>query len=270
MAAPTFENIQLDIDNHIATITMNRPQALNALNEATLQELKQAVEYISSCAPAKGGDADVRVVILTGSGSKAFIAGADIKEMAAKSTGEAIAFAKLGQGVTEAIEKLPQPVIAAVNGFALGGGCEFAIACDFILGSENAVLGQPEVSLGITPGFGGCVRLAKFVGLPRARELIYTGRKVKAQEALAMGLLLEVVPLENLLPRAQEVARAIIAQSPLAVATCKSVINASQHVSTAQGLANEASAFGNLFDSHDQKEGMTAFVEKRKPEFKGE
>ncbi|MGZ3706543.1 MAG: enoyl-CoA hydratase/isomerase family protein, partial [Bdellovibrionota bacterium] len=175
-----------------------------------------------------------------------------------------------GQSVTRAIELLPQPVIAAVNGFALGGGCEFALACDFILASENAVFGQPEVALGIIPGFGGSVRLARFVGQPRARELIYTGRKIKADEACRIGLANQVVPLTQLLARAREIAQEMRKNSPMAVARSKRLMNHIYTMPIDQALREEALLFGAIFGSFDQREGMGAFAEKRKPNFRGE
>lgn len=270
MAIPSFTNLQLEIDANIAVLSVHRPQALNALNEATLRELKQAFDYIEGCVPNGANPERVDVVVFTGSGEKAFIAGADILEMKDKDPKAGEAFARLGQSVTYQMEHLTQPVIAAVNGYALGGGCEFAIACDFILASPNAVFGQPEVQLGIMPGFGGCVRLAKFVGVPRAKELIYTGRKFSAEEAKVMGLVQEVVESSKLLARAKEIALAITKVSPLAVGRSKRTINHVQHQAMDAALGEEALVFGSLFGSHDQREGMNAFAEKRKPEFRGE
>lgn len=274
MSAPVFENLLLDVSDGVATISFNRPKALNALNEATLKELRAAVLWVEHHAAGReGADAGgprVDVVILTGTGEKSFVAGADILEMKDKGFEEGEAFARLGQSVTRAIELLPQPVIAAVNGFALGGGCEFAIACDFILASENAVFGQPEVALGIIPGFGGSVRLARFVGQPRARELIYSGRKIKADEAKRIGLANEVTPLASLLPRAREIAQEIRKNSPMAVARSKRLMNHIYTMPIDQGLREEALMFGAIFGSYDQREGMGAFAEKRKANFKGE
>ena len=274
MSLPTFENLLLEISEGVATVSFHRPKALNALNEATLKELRSAVNWIEHHAAGREGadvgDHRVDVVILTGSGEKSFVAGADILEMKDKSYEDGEAFARLGQGVTRAIELLPQPVIAAVNGFALGGGCEFALACDFILASENALFGQPEVALGIIPGFGGSVRLARFVGQPRARELIYTGRKIKAEEALRIGLVNQVLPLAQLLPRARELAQEIRKNSPMAVARSKRLMNHIYTMPIDQALREEALLFGATFGSFDQREGMTAFAEKRKPLFKGE
>lgn len=274
MSIPKFENLLLEVSGGIATVSFNRPKALNALNEATLKELRSALVWIEHHAAGREG-ADVSgervdVVILTGTGEKSFVAGADILEMKDKGFEEGELFARLGQGVTRAIELLPQPVIAAVNGFALGGGCEFALACDFIIASENAVFGQPEVALGIIPGFGGSVRLARFVGQPRARELIYTGRKIKADEALRIGLANAVVPLPGLLAKAKEIAAEIQKNSPMAVSRSKRLMNHIYTMPIDQALREEALMFGGIFGSYDQREGMTAFAEKRKATFKGE
>lgn len=269
MSKPTFENLELDTANRIAILKVNRPNALNALNEATLRELKSAFAYIETCAPGSNGPEVIAAVIFTGAGDKAFIAGADIKEMKDRDSLSGEEFARLGQNVTYSMEQIPQPIIAAVNGFALGGGCEFAMACDFILASENAVFGQPEVLLGVIPGFGGCYRLPKYVGLAMARELIFSGRKVKAAEAKEIGLAVEVVPQTELLTRATVIATSIMKNSPLAVARSKQAINQIHHLAADAGLRAEASFFGGLFGSHDQREGMSAFVEKRAAEFTG-
>ncbi|NUM88837.1 MAG: enoyl-CoA hydratase/isomerase family protein [Bdellovibrionales bacterium] len=267
---PSFENLLFDVKDGVAVVSFHRPQALNALNEATLKELRAAILWIEHHAAGREGSPTVDAVILTGSGEKSFVAGADILEMKGKSPQEGEDFARVGQAVTRALELLPQPVIAAVNGFALGGGCEFAMACDFTLASENAVFGQPEVALGIIPGFGGTVRLARYVGLARARELILTGRKIKADEALRIGLVNEVVPQARLLERAHAVAQEIRRNSPLAVARAKKLMNQVESLSVDAGLREEALQFSGLFGSHDQREGMGAFSEKRKPAFKGE
>lgn len=267
---PSFENLSLKINDGVAILAVNRPKALNALNEATLREMRKAFTFLEHCASGREADIKVDVVIFTGEGEKSFIAGADILEMKDKSPAQGEEFARLGQGVTRAMETLPQPIIAAVNGFALGGGCEFAISCDFILASENAIFGQPEVALGIIPGFGGTLRLARFVGMPRARELIYTGRKIKADEAKRIGLANEVVPLAQLMTRAQEIAQEIRKNSPLAVARSKKLMNHVYNLSWDEGLREEALCFASIFGSHDQREGMSAFAEKRKPLFRGE
>lgn len=274
MSAPKFENLLLEVKEGVATVSFNRPKALNALNGATLKELRAALVWIEHHAAGREGSAadgkQIDVVILTGAGEKSFVAGADILEMKDKSHEEGESFARMGQGVTRALELLPQPVIAAVNGFALGGGCEFAISCDFILASETAVFGQPEVALGIIPGFGGSVRLARFVGMPRARELIYTGRKIKAPEALRIGLANEVVPAAELMARAHAIAQEIRKNSPMAVAKSKKLMNQIYTMPTDAALREEALMFGGIFGSYDQREGMGAFAEKRKANFKGE
>lgn len=269
---PKFENLLVESKDGVATISFNRPKALNALNEATLHELRSALILMENHSAGREGalQEQIDVVILTGTGEKSFVAGADILEMKDKSHEAGEEFARLGQAVTRAIELLPQPVIAAVNGFALGGGCEFAIACDFILASENAVFGQPEVCLGIIPGFGGSVRLARFVGQPRARELIYSGRKIKADEALRIGLANQVLPLAQLLPRAQEIAQEMRKNSPMAIARSKKLMNHIYTMPIDAALREEALLFGSIFGSYDQREGMSAFAEKRKPSFKGE
>lgn len=274
MAAPQFENILLEVKEGIATVSFNRPKALNALNEATLKDLRAALVWVEHHAAGREGASAtgevIDVVILTGAGEKSFVAGADILEMKDKSHEEGERFARFGQGVTRALELLPQPVIAAVNGFALGGGCEFALACDFILASETAVFGQPEVALGIIPGFGGSIRLARAVGLPRARELIYTGRKIKAPEALRIGLVNEVVPAAELAARARTVAEEIRRNSPMAVGKSKKLMNQIYTLPIDGALREEALLFGGIFGSYDQREGMSAFAEKRKAAFKGE
>ncbi len=274
MGLPDLSNLLLEVANGVATLSFHRPKSLNALNEATLKELRSALLWIEHHAAGREGVSSggplVDVLILTGSGEKSFVAGADILEMKDKDFEAGESFARLGQMVTRAIELLPQPVIAAVNGFALGGGCEFALSCDFILAAENALFGQPEVALGIIPGFGGSVRLARFVGLPRARELIYTGRKIKADEAKRIGLANEVVPLAKLLPRAIEIAQEIRRNSPMAVARSKRLMNHIYTMPIDQALREEALIFGAIFGSYDQREGMNAFAEKRKPAFRGE
>lgn len=247
----------------IRWIKISRPQALNALNSETLVALKTALVEAAS-------DPGVRVVILTGEGEKAFIAGADIVEMNGKSASESVHFAQLGHEVTKLLELMPKPTIAAVNGFALGGGTEMAIACDFILCSDRAVFGQPEVGLGIIPGFGATIRLSKFVGLPLAKELIFSGRRVKADEALRIGLTNAVFPAAEFREKVSALAQSISANSLSAVSRAKALMNEfSESTGLNSKLDAEAQAFGGLFGSSDQREGMTAFVEKRKPRFEG-
>lgn len=260
----TFEN--LIIERHepgICVLKIARPKALNALNSATLYELKAALT-------AEAANEKTRVLILTGDGDKAFIAGADIAEMKDKTVGDAVVFAQVGHEVTKHLELMPKPTIAVVNGYALGGGTEMAISCDFILASDNAVFGQPEVGLGIIPGFGATIRLAKFVGLPRAKELIFSGKRIKADEAKAIGLVNHVFPAPSLMKEALDIARAISLHSFSAVSKAKSLMNEfSESVGLNQKLDAEAYAFGRLFGYNDQREGMSAFVEKRKPRFEG-
>lgn len=260
----TFKNLILEaVDPGIKIIKISRPKALNALNSEVLTELK-AVLTTEADNPA------TRVVILTGDGDKAFIAGADITEMKSKTPGEGVHFAQLGHEVTRLLELMPKPTIAAVNGFALGGGTEMAIACDFILASDNAVFGQPEVGLGVIPGFGGTVRLSRFVGVPRAKELIYSGRRVSAQEAFQIGLANHIFPAAEFMPKVIELAKSISIQSQGAVTRSKQLMNEfSETIGLSFKLDAEAQAFGRVFGTEDQREGMAAFVEKRKPKFKG-
>lgn len=258
----TLNNIIFEKAEHnIRIVKISRPAALNALNRETLKELHEAFLSLEE-------DRKARVIILTGDGEKAFIAGADVREMASFTREEAIAFVQLGQGLTRIIETLSKPVIAAVNGFALGGGTELALSCDFILASENAVFGQPEVGLGILPGFGATVRLARSIGLNRAREWIFTGRKIKALEAFEAGLVSAVYPTVEFTARYLEFALKIAHHSPLALRECKRVTgDVLEALGMESRLAIEASAFSNIFGSFDQVEGMTAFIEKRKPIF---
>jgi enoyl-CoA hydratase len=259
-----YKNIVLETaDPGVRIFKISRPKALNALNTETLHEMKDALA-------AESKDPATRVLVLTGDGDKAFIAGADIVEMKDKTSSEGVSFAQLGHEVTKLLELMPKPTIAAVNGFALGGGTEMALACDFILASDKAVFGQPEVALGIIPGFGATIRLAKFVGLPRAKELIFSGRRIKADEARAIGLVNQVYPADGFMDQVLEVARAISQQSHSAVARSKQLLNEfSETNGLNMKLDAEAQAFGRLFGSSDQREGMSAFVDKRKPKFQG-
>lgn len=260
----TFKNIAIEsAEPGIRIVRIMRAKALNSLNTETLHEMKSALTQVAS-------DPKARVVILTGEGDKAFIAGADIMEMKDKTGGQGVRFAQLGHEVSKLLELMNKPTIAAVNGYALGGGTEMAIACDFIVASERAVFGQPEVTLGIIPGFGATLRLAKFVGLPRAKELIYSGRRVKADEAKSIGLVNHVFPAEGFMDKAIEIARSIAEQSQPAVAKSKQLLNEfSESTGLNFKLDAEAQAFSTLFGSHDQREGMNAFAEKRKPLFQG-
>uniref|UniRef100_A0A831X8W5 Enoyl-CoA hydratase/isomerase family protein n=1 Tax=Thermorudis peleae TaxID=1382356 RepID=A0A831X8W5_9BACT len=254
--------IQVAQEDRVALVTVDRPERLNALNTQSLQELLATFERLAS-------DSSVRAIIVTGAGDRAFIAGADIAEMKDKSPSEALAFARLGQAVCSAIEAAPQPVIAVINGYALGGGCEIALACDIRLASETAVLGQPEVALGVPPGWGGTQRLPRVIGPGLARELIYTGRRVGAEEALRIGLVNAVYPPAELLERARALAAEIARNAPLAVRLSKEAIRRGLDVDLAAGLALEAQAFALAFSTADQREGMSAFLEKRSPEFRG-
>jgi enoyl-CoA hydratase len=243
-------------------VTIQRPDKLNALNGRVVEELSRAFAALASASDP------VRCAILTGAG-KAFVAGADIAEMAALSSVEAKRFADAGHALGAQIEGLPFPVIAAVNGFALGGGCELALACDFIHAAEGAKLGQPEVNLGIIPGFGGTQRLVRRVGAARARELVYTGDMITAEQALAIGLVNAVHPAGDLLPRVREVAQKIATRGPLAVAASKRVMLRGESLDLPAACELEAQAFAALFGSDDQRAGMKAFVEKAKVQFTG-
>jgi enoyl-CoA hydratase len=257
----TYETITVEQSEGIATVTFNRPDKLNALNERLLIELRAAVLTLSS-------DRGVHVLILTGAG-KAFAAGADISIMTEMPPATAKAFADAGHALGDALESAPFPAIAAVNGFALGGGCELAMACDFIYASDKAKFGQPEVNLGVIPGFGGTQRLARRVGIGRARELCYTGDIIGAEEALRIGLVNAVFPLEQLLPKVREVAKKIASKGPLAIAQCKRVIHNGADLPLERASELEAQAFALLFGTHDQREGMKAFLEKRPAKFEG-
>jgi enoyl-CoA hydratase len=256
-----FSYLLVDQKDAVVTLTLNRPDKLNALNERLLAELAEAISTLVR------GERP-RAVVLTGAG-KAFSAGVDIEEMGAMSTLEAKARADAGHVLCASIEEAPFPVIAAVGGFALGGGCELALACDFIYASDKAKLGQPEVNLGVIPGFGGTQRLARRIGIARARELVFTGDLVAADKALAIGLVNEVVPHDELLPRALAVAARIAEKGPAAIAQAKRTLlrGAAADLTPANEL--ETQAFAMLFGTSDQKEGMKAFLEKRKPVFRG-
>lgn len=260
-----FQNIKLEQkENAVWFLTLNRPQALNALNSQTLNEIGDALRQLSEM------DYDnAKVLVVTGSGEKAFVAGADIKEMSDLNSDQAQAFAQKGQSVFHELNLLKIPVIAAVNGFALGGGCELALACDFIIASENAKFGLPEVSLGLIPGFGGTVRLLGAVGLRKARELTFTGEMLTAAEAHRLGLVSTVVPLADLIPTVMKKVEMILAKSAVAVGLSKKSINQANDLEVEKALSNEAEIFGSIFESVDSKEGMAAFLEKRKPTFIG-
>jgi enoyl-CoA hydratase len=249
-------------DDGIAVITINRPEALNAFTSADLGTLLATVKET-------GADRSIRVVILTGAGERSFVAGADIKEMANKSTEEGRQFGVLGHSVANALEAIPQPVIAAVNGFAFGGGCELALASQIRIASENAQFAQPEVSLGIPPGWGGSQRLPRLIGPGLAAEMIFTARRVKADEALRIGLVNAVYSIAELMPQVIALAGQIAKNSPRAVAASKQLIRRSLDGNVARGLEAEIEALAQAFGSDDQREGMTAFVEKRPAVFTG-
>ena len=250
-------NVLLEKKGNIAVATINRPQALNALNSDVLTDLDELVNVVSA-------DSDIRALVITGSGAKAFVAGADIGEMSTLTPAEGEAFGKHGNDVFRRIETLPIPTIAAVNGFALGGGCELSMACDIRICADTAVFGQPEVGLGITPGFGGTQRLARLVSPGMAKQLIYTARNIKADEAYRIGLVNAVYPAEELLPQAEKLANTIAANAPIAVRACKKAINEGLQVDMDAAVVIEEKLFGSCFKTADQMEGMGAFLEKRK------
>jgi len=256
----TFENISCTVSDGVATIKINRPKALNALNKNTLTELLACAENIAA-------DQSVLAVILTGEGEKAFVAGADISYMKPLSASEAKIFGKLGHRVMQAIENLPQPVIAAVNGFALGGGCELAISCDIRIASDNAKFGQPEVNLGVIPGFGGTQRLPRLVGKGLANELIFSGKLIDAEEACRIGLVNRVVSQEKLLEECLDLAKVIASRGPTAVKLCKEAVNNGIEMDLTRACSYEADLFALCFASGEQEEGMAAFLEKRAPKF---
>lgn len=255
-----FNNVLLEKEGNIAIVTINRPKALNALNSETLKELNAVIEDLEN-------DKEIYCVILTGSGEKSFVAGADISEMKDLDSKGGKEFGLLGNKVFRRLENLDKPVIAAISGFALGGGCELAMACDIRIASEKAKFAQPEAGLGITPGFGGTQRLPRLVGEGKAKELIYTCVMVKSDEALAIGLVNKVVPLDKLMDEARTMAKAICSNAPIAVKTCKDAINRGMQVDIDKAIEIEVGDFGSCFDSLDQKEGMSAFLERREKNF---
>lgn len=256
-------SIDLHIDGAVATVKINNPQELNALDVDHLRDLVQVFEDL-------GHRNDVRAILLIGEGDRAFVAGANIKRMSVMSNDDALEFGELGHEVGRAIEAAPQPVIAVINGFALGGGCEISLACDIRVCSDNAVFAQPEVSLGIPPGWGGTQRLPRVVGKGIASELIFTGRRVNAEEAYRIGLVNHVYAQDQLLEEASKLANTIAANSPMAVRLSKQLIADIENYEYDEGLTREGKAFANVFETHDQREGMTAFVEKRKAVFQDE
>ncbi len=258
----SYENIVFEVKEEIATITFNRPKALNAINSALLAELKQALDSIEE-------NEEIRVVVLTGAGDKAFVAGADISELASFSPLQGKLFSQKGQAIISRIQALPIPAIAAVNGYALGGGSEIALACDFIYASDKATFGLPEITLGIIPGFGGTQRLPRLIGANMAKELIFTGRLVPAPEAAQLGMVNKVVPAEQLMDKVYETAKAIAAKGQVALRAAKEAVNHGLNTDLVTGLAIEVDAFTVCMTSPDAKEGTTAFMEKRKAKFSG-
>jgi enoyl-CoA hydratase len=257
-----YENLILEKVGQIATITVNRPKVLNALDLQTLKELERAATDLTE-------DCAIRAVIVTGAGDKAFVAGADILALSTMTSREALAFADYGHGVLNLFDRMPKPVVAAVNGFALGGGCELALACDFIYAAETAQLGLPEVTLGIIPGFGGTQRLARRVGPGMAREMIFSGMRLSAQRAKEIGLINEVVPKEELLEKVKQVCQAICQRGPVAIAQAKRAIRLGADISLSVASELERQTFAALFATEDVREGTKAFLEKRSPQFVG-
>lgn len=256
-----YESLLVEVVDGIATLTVNRPVAMNAMNRRTLQELAEAVKDLS-------GASEVRAVIVTGAGTKAFIAGGDIAQLKTLDAAGARNMAQLAQeGVCNAIEQSPKPFIAAINGYALGGGCELAMSCDIRVAAETAKFGQPEINIGILPGFGGSQRLPRLVGKGRALEMILTGEMIDAQEAWRIGLVNKVVPLEQLLPAAQAIARKCAEKSLAALKLCKEAVQHGLELDMSHACRYEADLFALSFTTADQKEGMQAFLEKRKPVF---
>ncbi|MDY6790564.1 MAG: enoyl-CoA hydratase-related protein [Thermodesulfobacteriota bacterium] len=257
-----YENIIFSTDEGIATITFNRPKALNALNNELLGEFSLALDDISQ-------NEDIRVLILTGAGEKAFVAGADISELSTYNTLEAKIFSQKGHQIIDRLQELAIPVIAAVNGFALGGGSEVALACDFIYASENAMFGLPEITLGIIPGFGGTQRLPRLIGKNMAKEMIFTGKMIKADEAYRIGLANKVCPPESLMDEVLKTANTIASRGKVSLRGAKHAVNIGMNSDLATGCRVEIDAFALCFASADAKEGTSAFLEKRKAEFKG-
>ena len=245
-------------EGHVGIITINRPKALNALNEDVLKDIEAAFDAVDL--------SEIRAIIVTGAGEKSFVAGADIAAMSTMTKEQGEAFGKFGNDIFRKIETFPVPVIAAVNGFALGGGNELAMSCDIRICSDNALFGQPEVGLGITPGFGGTQRLARLIGVGKAKERVYGARNIKADEAYRLGLVNAVYTQEELMPAAMKLASGIAKNAPIAVRNSKKAMNEGLQVDMDQAIVIEEKAFGECFETEDQKEGMTAFLEKRKVE----
>ncbi|HJO38862.1 MAG: enoyl-CoA hydratase-related protein [Vicinamibacterales bacterium] len=258
----TFDNIQVEHDGEVLVVTVNRPKVLNALNSQTVDELRQAMT-------AAAGDETVRCIVLTGAGERAFVAGADINELAEQTPVGGSAHAQRGQALLDLIERLGKPVIAAINGYALGGGCELAMACTFRVASDAAKLGQPEINLGIMPGYGGSQRLPRLVGKGRALEMLLTGNQIGAAEAHRIGLVNRVVPASDLMTEVRALAADLAGKAPIAVRAIVAAVNDGTEMPLAQALAHEAALFGLVASTEDMREGTRAFLEKRKPVFKG-
>lgn len=257
-----YENILFEVKDRVGVLTFNRPKALNALNPKTLDELDDVIERVRR-------DESIRVLVLTGAGEKAFVAGADISEFPKMNPLQARVFAEKGQEIFFKLEQLPIPVIACVNGFALGGGCELAMSCDFIYASDKARFGQPEINLGIIPGFGGTQRLSRLIGRAKAKELCMSAEMIDAQQAKELGLVAKVFPADQLIEETMKTAGAISTKAPAALRAIKHVIDRGSDVDLKSGCMLEAEAFGTSFAGQDAKEGVSAFLEKRKPDFKG-
>lgn len=253
-------SIDVSKEDAIATITINRPDALNAFTTELILEMHERIKELSE-------DDSIRVVLVTGAGEKAFIAGADIQEMSEKDHDGAVAFSRRGNKLCDAIEAMPQPVIAVINGFALGGGCEIAMACDIRLAAESATLGQPEVGLGIPPAWGGTQRLPRIVGIGRAKEIIFSGRHIGATEAKEIGLVNNVYPADQVMDEAKKLAATFLEKGPEALAASKKLINRTMETSLATGTIHESKLFAAAFNGEEQSEGMEAFLERRKPGF---
>lgn len=265
MSQFSYKAINLELkDNGVWVLTIQRPEALNALNAQVLNDMADALRQIGEM-----NFENTRALIITGSGEKAFVAGADIKEISELDEDQAMAFAQRGQSIFHELNLLKIPVIAAVNGFALGGGLELALGCDFIYAAEGAKFGLPEVGLGLIPGFGGTVRLARAVGIRKAREMTFTGEMISASEALELGLVNKVVPQAELMAAVMKTVTTILSRGPIAVAAAKKSINQSYELDIDEAQKTEAQHFADLFTSEDVREGTRAFIEKRKPAFKG-
>ena len=255
-----YQTLLTDLQHGLFTVTVNRPDKMNALNRDVMSDLDAVINEIES-------NSDIKGIIITGAGQKAFVAGADISEFVGLDKNEGMVLAKNGQTIFSRIENCSKPVVAAVNGFALGGGCELAMACHFRIASDNAKFGQPEVNLGLIPGYGGTQRLPQLIGKGRALELLMTGNTIDASIALEYGLVNHVVPLDDLLPKAKMILEQIMAKAPLAIAKCIAAVNSG--MTDKNGYDVELKSFGECFNTDDMKEGASAFLEKRKPHFKG-